>query len=183
MRRFRSLNEPPQPSQSRTKANKRINAHSVLLTVCGPSGAGKTTIVERLKKTYPAYVEVPEGNNELRSLLQGKEGFDATRNQRWFLEQIMEFVARADPNSPLVLDQDPAAIIFAYSRMFRDQGLIRHREYRLLLKQLERIERRLKHWRTPRIIYFLDAPPIVLRARVLKRCGREQTPPLWWFVR
>ena len=154
-----------------------------LLTICGPSGSGKTAIVRTLLQQFNGYVEAAEENPYLLSLLEGKSNFNAFANQQWFLNRIREFVHNASSRSPLILDQDPAAIVMVYSRIFREDGLIDNAGSRTLLTDLLHLEEMMSRWRTPREIFFLDAPAKVLRDRVLLRAGNVATPPLKWFTR
>jgi deoxyadenosine/deoxycytidine kinase len=163
-----------------SQSNHRQGALPVL-TVCGPSGAGKSSTVASLTSICPVFIETVEGNPHLNRFLERRKGFDAEGNQKWFLKQIERHIAGADPRSPVVLDQDPAAIVLVYSRMFMDEGGISKDQYALLLRQLLKIERALQRWRSPRRVLFLDAPADVLHKRVLGRLGASCTPPLQWF--
>ena len=154
-----------------------------LMTVCGPCGVGKTTVVESLAGICPAYIETPSGNPHLKALLEGKEDFNAAANQQWFLGRIGEFVRRTNPRSPLVLDQDPAAIVLAYSRMFQEDGFITETQYSGLMQTLIEVEEMLQRWRFPRVVLFLEAPAELLHQRIVRRWGKSHTPPLAWFVR
>lgn len=154
-----------------------------VLSICGPSGVGKTTVVKILANSYPVFVETTKGNPYLESLLKGKADFDAAANQKWFLRRIGQHISRANPRSPLILDQDPAAIVLAYSRMFLEDGKMTKAQYASLLERLLKIEEKLHDWTCPRIVLFLDAPADVLRQRILKRWGTSHTPPLKWFDR
>lgn len=127
-------------------------------------------------------MESTAGNPYLAQLLKGSANFDALANQRWFLHRIAEFINDANSGNPLILDQDPTAIVKVYSRMFRDNGLIDAGGYGKLLAELGEVEETLTRWRTPRTIFFLDAPAEVLYDRVFRRSGNAATPPLEWFA-
>src|SRR5262249_21707294 len=103
--------------------------------------------------------------------------------QEWFLRLVTEHIADANPRLPLVLDQDPAAIVLAYSRMFYEDGLITTAQYESLFQDLLRVEEMLNRWRSPRAVLCLDAPAEVLRKRVVQRTSESHTPPLLWFER
>lgn len=152
-----------------------------VLTICGPSGVGKTTIIKNLSEIYPVFIETTKGNPHLKSLMAGRTDFNATANQEWFLRRIGRHIGRASSRSPLILDQDPAAIVLAYSRMFLEDGKITEEQYSSLLERLLKIEEKLHDWKCPRTVLFLDAPADVLRHRILQRCGKSRTPPLKWF--
>jgi len=154
-----------------------------LLTICGPSGAGKTTVVGVMASNYPVCLETAEENPHLKGLLKRKKGFDAAANQEWFLARIAESVSHAKPDAPLILDQDPAAVVLAYSRMFFEDGKISEAQYSALLRRLLEIEEKLQAWMRPRAVLCLDAPADVLRKRVVQRGGESRTPPLPWFHR
>jgi deoxyadenosine/deoxycytidine kinase len=161
---------------------KKISAASVL-SICGPSGVGKTIAIKTLASYYPVFIETIDGNPHLNALLKGKADFDATANQEWFLKRIGEHITRANTDLPLILDQDPAAIVLAYSRMFMEDDKISKAQYSSLLRRLLKIEEKLQNWKCPRTVLFLDAPADVLHQRVLQRSGKTHTPPLKWFDR
>jgi len=156
---------------------------SPVLSICGPSGVGKTTVVVALANHYPTFIEATKGNPHLKNLLAGKTGFNAAANQEWFLRRIGRHISRANSRTPLILDQDPAAIVLAYSRMFLEDGNMTEVQYNSLLERLLKIEEKLHDWRCPRTVLFLDAPADVLRQRILQRWGKLRTPPLKWFER
>lgn len=154
-----------------------------VLSICGPSGVGKTTTTKLLASDYPVFIETTDGNPHLDRLLKGEANFNAMANQEWFLRRVERHIVIADRSLPLILDQDPAAIVLAYSRMFLDDGKISQREYGLLLQRLLKIEEMVQAWRSPRVCLFLDAPADVLYERNLRNSGKSRTPPLEWFER
>jgi len=157
---------------------------SPVISICGPSGVGKTTVIKGLAKLCPTFIETTKGNPHLKGLLEGRKEFNAAANQEWFLKRIGRYIAKAKPNLPLVLDQDPAAIVFGYAKMFLDEGKMNSTDYELLLEQLMKIETSLQRWRSPRTVLFLDAPPVILHRRALNRAdGKSSVPPLKWFER
>ena len=123
-----------------------------VLSICGPSGVGKTTVIKALANSYPAFFESTNGNPHLKSLLAGKPDFNAVANQKWFLRRIGRHISRANSRSPLILDQDPAAIVLAYSRMFLEDGKMTEEQYDSLLERLLRIEEKLHDWKCPRTV-------------------------------
>jgi deoxyadenosine/deoxycytidine kinase len=153
------------------------------LSIFGPSGVGKTTTTKLLARNYSVFIETTEGNPHLEGLLTGKADFNAMANQEWFLNRVEKHIAGANPRLPLILDQDPAAIVLAYSRMFLDEGKISEAQYDLLLQRLLKIEEILQAWQSPRMVLFLDAPAEVLHERALRCSGTSRTPPLEWFER
>jgi deoxyadenosine/deoxycytidine kinase len=135
-----------------------------------------------LLSQFNGYVEAADDNPHLLSILKGKPDFDAFANQQWFLNRIREFLHNANPRRPVILDQDPAAIVMVYSRMFRDEGLIGDSGYRALFTDLLDLEKDMSRWKSPRTIFYLDAPAEVLRQRVVQRSGNAATPSLKWFT-
>jgi deoxyadenosine/deoxycytidine kinase len=129
-----------------------------------------------------AYVEEANGNPHLRQFLEVGNDFDAVANQQWFLDRVKGFIVAAR-DGQIVLDQDPAAIVFAYSRMLHNDGAITTAQYASLLRSLLGIEEMLHRWTTPRVVLCLDAPAEVLRSRVVQRVGEPQTPRMAWFDR
>jgi deoxyadenosine/deoxycytidine kinase len=164
----------------RSQNNHSVSAFPVL-TICGPSGVGKTTAIKALARNYPVFIETTQGNPHLNRLLERRDDFNAAANQKWFLQRISEYVAGANPRSPFIVDQDPAAIVLVYSRMFMEDGKLSEVQYTSLLRQLLQIEEALQSWKRPRTVLFLDAPADVLHQRVLRRLGVARTPPLRWF--
>lgn len=161
---------------------RRNRSARTLITLCGPSGAGKTTIARNLHDVASVYLEATAGNPHLPHLLSGRMSeFDARANQLWFLERMHSFVRRADPNHGLVLDQDPAAIVFAYGQMWRESGNISNQGFDELTAKLLDLENSLQSWRSPRITIFLDATPTILHQRVVRRDPSAPVPPAPWF--
>lgn len=163
--------------------SSKRNGNSAILSICGPSGVGKTTVVKTLSENFPAFVETTDGNPHFEALLTRKTEFDAAANQKWFLQRTSQHIAHANPQLPLILDQDPAAIVLAYSRIFLEDDQMTKAQYNSLLERLLKIEGELQNWTSPRTVLFLDAPADVLRHRVLRRWGKSHTPPLKWFDR
>lgn len=159
----------------------RFKAGSPVLAVCGPSGVGKSSTVAGLAATYATFIEADAENPYLDRFLKGGDGFSAADNQRWFLQRVSRFVAGADERFPIVLDQDPAAIVLVYSRVFYEQGDINEAEYLSLWRDLVAIERGLQRWKSPRIALVLDAPVGLLYRRVLDRYGASRIPTAEWF--
>lgn len=179
------MNVPRDHQSQRWESPIRVKAARVasVLSICGPSGVGKTTVVKALVAEYPAFVETTEGNPHLRDLLRGSSHFNAAGNQRWFLERVGKHIIRSNPKLPLILDQDPAAIVLAYARMFFEDGKITEMQYTSLLKRLLKMEEELRRWKYPRLVLFLDAPANLLHQRILRRSGKSLTPPIEWFER
>jgi deoxyadenosine/deoxycytidine kinase len=150
-----------------------------LLTICGPSGAGKTTVATSLSQGCQVYVETTAGNPHLKALLAGKKNFNAAANQEWFIDRVAQFVSRAD-DSPMVLDQDPAAVVFGYAKMFCEEGYLTCADFERLVNKLVALELQLRRWKGPRNVLFLHAPPEMRRQRVIQR-GAVSVPPLSWF--
>ncbi len=173
-------------SQPRVWSNSGAPKHAAgapVLSICDPSGSGKSTVARSFLGVYPTYIEVAEENPHLRALLEGSKAFDAFSNQSWFLRRLAAFIQAADNKRPLILDQEPGAIVLAYSRLFRGEALIGDADYAALLQRLLKLERLLEHWNSPRVVLFLDAPCKVLHQRALQRWGESRTPPLAWFGR
>src|SRR5882672_1437875 len=96
--------------QNRQEGSKQFK----MMSVCGPSGSGKTTVCRALGNACQVYLEDVHDNPYLQKLLDGGGDFDAAANQQWFLDRIARFIEAAQ-DGPIVLDQDPAAIVLAYS--------------------------------------------------------------------
>src|SRR5690242_20129438 len=161
----------------------RSESFAPILSICGPSGAGKTTVIKSLADRYPVFIETTNSNPHLEGLLKDSCNFNAAANQRWFLHRIGKHIASANRQLPLILDQDPAAIVLAYSKMFLEEGKIMTSQYTSLVQKLLKIEGTLQDWKCPRTVLFLDAPAEVLHQRVLRRSGKTLTPTLKWFDR
>jgi deoxyadenosine/deoxycytidine kinase len=182
------MNSAVATRQEETEWAERIRQHAsitrraAILSVCGPSGVGKSTISRGLARSYPTYIESTDGNPHLYRLLEGRPDFNAAENQKWFLNRIADYVFAADPLRPLVLDQDPAAVVLVYARLFCDAGLMDEAEYGDLFTTLFAIEERLLQWTVPRSVMWLDAPAETLSERVVQRSPASKTPPIAWFA-
>jgi deoxyadenosine/deoxycytidine kinase len=154
-----------------------------LITLCGPSGSGKTTITAKLLDSSEVYLENTSPNIYHKSLLGEDMAFDAVSSQRWFLEAMSNFISRCNPTRSLILDQDPAAIVLVYSRLFLEDGLFNEKTYEALVDSLIDIENDLRRWRRPRKVICLDAKEEVLRTRAALRLNSEITPSVAWFSR
>lgn len=144
-----------------------------MLTVCGPPGSGKSTLVRALSETYGAaasYVERFEDNPFLDRLDQPPVGFDATASQRWFLDSVSRFVVAAD-GPPLILDQDPTAIVLVYGQLLVDRGEIKPQDYEDDLATLMRLETEQAGKLAGRTLVLLDAPAEVLADRCCNKPG------------
>lgn len=158
----------------------RTSSRARLITIAGPSGSGKTTVARALSSDFEAFVEDVIDNPHLDPLLTNVGVFDAHANQRWFLGRVEAFVRAANPEVTVVLDQDPAAIVRAYARLFRDEEQLPPAAYRSLLLDLLHLEQLLARWGGGRTVVFLDASAATLRARVQHR-GDPALPPEKWF--
>ena len=153
-----------------------------ILAIAGPSGSGKTTVARQLAATFCTYTEATEENPYLDKMLRGAADFDATANQQWFLQRIGEFISSAARKEHLVIDQDPAAIVHVYGRLFRDDNLIDNEQFNSLVSTLNDIEALMAQWENERHILLLDAPAEILHHRVQQARGKGLTPPLQWFA-
>ncbi len=151
-----------------------------IVSICGASGSGKTTICRLLSTTFSTYFEEARENPYLQKLLEGSGDFDAAANQQWFLRRITNFVEKAD-DWPIVLDQDPSAIVFAYAKMFYDNGQMTFKQLAHLTDELIAFEEDLRKARLARTVFYLHAPPEVLRKRVAQRENATPLPPMQWY--
>jgi deoxyadenosine/deoxycytidine kinase len=152
-----------------------------MLAIAGPSGVGKSTLARALAAHGNVFLETTTGNPYLPDLLAGRlDRFDAVKNQEWFLHRMSVHIQQADPGRVLVLDQDPAAIVFTYGRMWLESGKIPESAFAHLVERLIDVEQAASRWRVPRTTIILDAPAAVLHQRVETR-DRKQAPPLEWF--
>jgi deoxyadenosine/deoxycytidine kinase len=154
-----------------------------VLSICGPSCSGKSSTARALAAEYPTYIEIPEENPYLRALVEDSTTFDAMANQMWFLRRMGDFIKDADSYRPMVLDQDPSAIVFVYARIFRDEFRISDSDYVRLTEELKQVEEKLQQWSSPRKVLVLDAPAEMLHARAVQRLKPGCAPPVEWFVK
>jgi NTP pyrophosphatase (non-canonical NTP hydrolase)/deoxyadenosine/deoxycytidine kinase len=139
------------------------------VTVMGPPGAGKTTITTLLAARFPAYVEQPDRNPHLEAGWPTRSS--ALECQRWFLGQVAESVGAARRHEPLVVDQDPRAVVRVYSELMARDGWLEDTDVQRLLMDLQPVEAALAEWRAGWGVVLLDAEPDVLAWRIAKRDG------------
>ena len=151
-----------------------------ILTISGPPGSGKTSVVNNLSKEFQTYTEDVKHNPFIQDISRKRNEFRAVENQNWFLDRLETFLDAADPTAHLVIDQDPAAIVKVYCRLYRDNGSIDCQSYMGYLKRLIDIEIKLNKWGGGRQAIMLDAPAEILFKRV-KETASWRKPPLEWF--
>jgi len=144
-----------------------------VLSIAGPTGVGKSTLVRRFAGRWPVYLELHHDNPFLPHVLSGARGDVVERSQRWFLEQAAEFVRGADPSRPAVLDQDPAAVVHVYAAEFLRQGRLDRAAYDRLRRDLAEIRSLFHSWAGGHRVVVLTAPPETLIDRVARRTRAE----------
>lgn len=151
---------------------QRFGQPARVLTVMGPPGSGKSSAVKALAKRFPAYVEEPARNPMLR-LLSWRTYDEALASQLWFLETLSRVIETADRAKPLVVDQDPRAIVAVYGSLLTEQGHLPIRAVEEMQALLVEVEAALGQWEAGRRTVLLDAEPDILAARVRQRDERS----------
>lgn len=151
--------------------------------VTGLPGSGKTTLVSTLKggfgDTSKVYLESVSGNVFLPSSAKiGETNF--SDSQEWFLDQY-EKVLMSDPGmGPVLVDQDPRAVVLVYSRTFLSLGLITSSQYERHLMRCEEMWRRISVRPFTRLFVLLTAPEAILKNRILKRNHQQSLLAQIW---
>lgn len=146
----------------------------LIVSVMGPPGAGKTTLIKRLQEHWKTrlaafYIEDGSANPYLGSGFDVDEDFDADASQRWFLDQYTAFFEGLDRQSKLFLDQDPSAVGLVYSKTFQACGALTEGAYVSQLETLLDIESMMSKISACRKIVSLEASTEVLFDRISKR--------------
>jgi len=143
------------------------------LSVSGPPGSGKSTVVEALGSAFSddaVYLERFEQNPYLGSLDRPNPDFDAASSQRWFLDAMASFIAQA-PLTTLLLDQDPTAIALVYGQLLFDRQLISPQKFEDHLSALLELEIDEASKLAGRTVILLDAPAETLAQRCVRKVG------------
>lgn len=155
------------------------------LALCGPPGSGKTTLAAGLAGKHPGwavYREDFQANPHLGDLQNAGSRFDADASQSWFLCQIAEFLA-ADPDPPIVLDQDPTAIPLVYGWLLVEDGRLDAGAIERHLMDLLRLEIDRANRLANRRVVLLDASPEVLASRCAGKFSGPASPAFLKRVR
>lgn len=142
------------------------------VTVMGAPGAGKTTTVVRLADRFPSYIENARRNPFLEEG-QWPRPKGALQSQYWFLTEARHAVLCAKHTQPLLIDQDPRAIVEIYAEMMTERGWLEPAQLEQLRRMLGGIEDSLGIWPDGWHAVLLDAEPDVLAHRLRERDGRE----------
>jgi deoxyadenosine/deoxycytidine kinase/NTP pyrophosphatase (non-canonical NTP hydrolase) len=142
-----------------------------VVTVAGPPGSGKSSVVRVLSEQFEVHEERYEENPYLAALFDRdrRATFDAYSSQLWFLRDASDFLQERGPGTAIVLDQDPAAAVRVYGRHFMDESCLSRAEYHRLLIDLSEIEARIARWPGQRSLVLLDADSATLERRVIQR--------------
>jgi len=171
--------------QHHLRRSEKTSERCLIVSVMGPPGAGKTTLIKRLqenKKTRLAafYIEDGSANPHLGSGFDTDEDFDADASQRWFLDQYTAFFEGQDRQSQIFLDQDPCAVGLVYSKTFRACGALTEGAYVSQLETLLDIESMMSKISACRKIIAFEArrgAARTLRSRRRKAPGAETHGP------
>ena len=148
----------------------RFSVQPRALTIMGPPGVGKSTVVARLSARFPSYLERTAENPHLHGT-DWPTAESALRSQTWFMEETRAAVVSAERSQPLVIDQDPRAIVEIYGELMVRLGWLGEPELANLRALLRPIEASLHGWSAGWHAILLDAEPDVLMHRVKDRDG------------
>jgi NTP pyrophosphatase (non-canonical NTP hydrolase)/deoxyadenosine/deoxycytidine kinase len=157
--------------QEKMRGNwERFGVMPRVVTVMGAPGAGKTTVARMLASRFPAYVEHADANPHLGGQTW-PDPASALSSQQWFLTQIADTVMSAARGEPLVVDQDPRAVVRVYSTLMVREGRLCSSDVDQLAQALGPVEDALRNWSAGWWVVLLDAEPDVLAHRVEHRDG------------
>jgi NTP pyrophosphatase (non-canonical NTP hydrolase)/deoxyadenosine/deoxycytidine kinase len=148
----------------------RFSVQPRVLTIMGPPGVGKSTVVARLSSRFPSYLERTAENPHLHGT-DWPTAESALNSQIWFMEETGAAVVEAERSQPLIIDQDPRAIVEIYGELMVQLGWLEEMELARLRALLRPIEDNLHRWSAGWQAILLDAEPDVLIHRVKGRDG------------
>lgn len=147
-----------------------------IISVCGPPGSGKTSIVNALiKKGKFGYLERYRENPYLEDIQEPSITASFEASQRWFLQHIESYIHSCGTRISYI-DQDPTAIVLVYSQLLLDRGQISRGAYLSQLQDLLRLESNYGLKLAARPVALLDAPSDILAERCAGKFGSDASP-------
>lgn len=150
-----------------------------VIFVGGPSGAGKTTLVNELRDLGDVYEERGLENPHLARFRAG-DPLDAAQNQQWFLDRIRQFVGNASTEFAIV-DQMPFAISGPYAKLFLEEGLLSESQIIDLQSDAATLLNDLRRRQIDLLDVVLSARSEVLWERLINRDGGPRLPQSYIF--
>ena len=146
-----------------------------LISIVGPPGAGKTTLVTLLRQRYSTgenefYIEDISDNPHLVRPNEPSPNLDFGNSQLWFLNSYDAFFSASKNLDRLFVDQDPSAVVAVYSKLLLKRGLLSQTEYDGHFLRAHEVETRISDRK--RLFFYLKASPVLIRSRLAKRSDK-----------
>jgi hypothetical protein len=138
--------------------------------VSGVSGVGKTTAVLALSSRCNVLLEDTAGNPYIAPLLSGDLGnFKAALNQQWFFERMRRNLRQLPIVDLVVCDQAPEVIVWVYSLIFLNDGLMSPSEHEGIVTELHLLQAEIRERWSDRSDILFECDPAIATARLVAR--------------
>jgi hypothetical protein len=127
-------------------------------------------------------LEDTAGNPYIAPLLSGDLGsFKAALNQQWFFERLRRNLRQLPVVDLVVCDQAPEVVVWVYSLIFLNDGLMSPSEHESLVAELHLLQAEIGDRWCDRSDVLLECDPAIAAARLVARDGAS--PKCEWLSR